>query len=415
MNKNISKIDSARRYLLSLYIFSIPLSVAINNIIFALLMLFWIIWGDKKKTLQIIKENPLVFALYLLFAIFTLSYFWSDNSYEALKIIKKEAFYLALPIFISLMKKDEILLYIKSFLAAMFISEIASYLIFLKIAPPFLSATQFDPVPFMGQTGHISYNPMLVLSIYLLIFLFFKTNEGKLYKIISLLFITTMTINLFITGGRAGQVAFFFMLFLMAMQFFKLNIKSFILTAFAVVAIFFLAYSSSEIFHKRVNLAISEVKNYNSDKKTSVGMRIATWQNSLRIIQDNPILGTGVGDFKRDIEIYSKKYTPDAIMNPQPHNMYLFAWTLSGIFALIALLLIFAVEIKGYFLIDDDYKPIRLALPILFIIIMFSESYLSIHYTKILFLIFSAMLFMDLKWKDLLKKPHQLHHKEYDQ
>jgi len=299
------------------------------------------------------------------------------------------------------MRKDEIESYIKSFLSAMFISEFLSYLIFFKIVPPFLHATIHDPVPFMGPTGHISYNPMLVLSIYLLVFLFFKSKLSGIYKVVSAFFIVTMTINLFITGGRAGQVAFFFMLILMAMQFFRFDFKTFIFTIVAAVSIFFIAYNSSDIFHKRVNLAISDVANYKTNKITSVGMRIATWDNSLRIIKDNPITGTGIGDFVDEVEKYSKKYTPDAKVNSQPHNMYLFAWAHSGVFAFLALLTIFIIEIRAAFVLDDKYKPIRLALPILYLIIMFSESYLSVHYTKILFLIFSAMLFMDLKWRDL--------------
>ncbi len=399
-----AKIDSIRKTLLILYIFSIPLSTAINNILFGFLVLFWIVWGDKRKSLNLIKQNPIVTLFYILFAIFAISFFWSDNIPQATKLIKKESFYLALPIFITLMKKDEIEVYIKSFLSAMFISEFLSYLIFLKITPPFLHATLHDPVPFMGPTGHISYNPMLVLSIYLLVFLFFKSKLSGVYKIVSALFIITMTINLFITGGRAGQVAFFFMLILMAMQFFRFDFKTFIFTIVAAISIFFIAYNSSDIFHKRVNLAISDIKNYETNKKTSVGMRIATWENSLRIIKDNPIMGAGIGDFIDDVKSYSKKYTPNAIMNPQPHNMYLFAWAHSGVFAFLALIAIFVAQIRASFVINDRYKPIRLALPILYLIIMFSESYLSIHYTKILFLVFSAMLFMDLKWRDLAPK-----------
>ena len=398
-----TKVDNARKILLLLYIFSIPLSTAINNILFGILILFWIIWGDKQKTLKLIKDNPIVTMFYLLFFFFAISFFWSDNTTQAIKLIKKEAFYLALPIFMSLMKKDEIESYIKSFLSAMFISEFCSYLIFFKIVPPFLHATAHDPVPFMGPTGHISYNPMLVLSIYLLVYLFFKSKLHGLYKIISAIFIVTMTINLFITGGRAGQVAFFFMLILMAMQFFKFDFKTFISTIVVAVSIFFMAYNGSDIFHKRVNLAISDIANYKTNKVTSVGMRIATWENSLRMIKDNPIKGAGIGDFVNDIEEYSKRYTPDAKVNSQPHNMYLFAWAHSGMFAFLALVAIFIIEIRAAFILDKKYKPIRLALPILYLIIMFSESYLSIHYTKILFLIFSAMLFMDLKWRDLVK------------
>jgi len=398
------KVDLIRKNLLYLYIFTIPLSTAINNLLFGLIILFWIVWGDKKKTLNAIRNNPIVIAFYALFFLFALSLLWSDNKIEGLKLLKKEIFYLALPIFISLMKKEEIKNYIKSFLFAMFISEIFSYLIFFKIIPPILNATVYDPIPFMGPSGHISYNPMLVLSIYLLIYFLFNTKQNPFFKIVSIFFILTMTINLFITGGRAGQVAFFLMVFVRAMQFFKFNLKTFFLTLITVTTIFFISYNSSKIFYDRVNLAISNIKDFKKNQNTSVGRRLATWQNSLRIIKDSPILGTGAGDYKKIMQDYSNKYTPKLKILPQPHNMYLFAWVHSGIFAFISLLLIFIFQIRASFVIEDEYKPIRFALPILYLIIMLSESYLSIHYTKILFLVFSAMLFMELKFSDLKRK-----------
>jgi len=398
------KVDLIRKNLLYLYIFTIPLSTAINNLLFGLIILFWIVWGDKKKTLNAIRNNPIVIAFYALFFLFALSLLWSDNKIEGLKLLKKEIFYLALPIFISLMKKEEIKNYIKSFLFAMFISEIFSYLIFFKIIPPILNATVYDPIPFMGPSGHISYNPMLVLSIYLLIYFLFNTKQNPFFKIVSIFFILTMTINLFITGGRAGQVAFFLMVFVIAMQFFKFNLKTFFLTLITVTTIFFISYNSSKIFYDRVNLAISNIKDFKKNQNTSVGRRLATWQNSLRIIKDSPILGTGAGDYKKIMQDYSNKYTPKLKILPQPHNMYLFAWVHSGIFAFISLLLIFIFQIRASFVIEDEYKPIRFALPILYLIIMLSESYLSIHYTKILFLVFSAMLFMELKFSDLKRK-----------
>ncbi len=395
------KIDNARKILLGLYIFSIPISAAINNILFGFVILFWIIWGDKKETLKLLK-NPLVVAFYTLFAIFTISMLWSDDLKQGLLMLKKEMFYLVLPIFMSLVKKEEIDFYLKSFLAAMFISELSSYLIFFKIVPPFLHATQYDPVPFMGATGHISYNPMLVLSIFLLLYFFFRKDNSSLwFKIISAIFILTMTINLFITGGRAGQVAFFFVAIVAFMQFFKANFKTFFISIFAIIAIFFIAYNSSTIFHNRVNLAIHDVKTFKQNPNTSVGMRLANWENSLRLIKKHPLTGAGIGDYKKDLTYYFKKYTPKAAILPQPHNMYLFAWVHSGLFALLALLSIFAIEFKGYRVLNDEYKPIRLILPTLFLIIMFSESYLSVHFTKILFLIFSAFLFKELNFKKL--------------
>ena len=58
-----------------------------------------------------------------------------------------------------------------------------------------------------------------------------------------------MTINMFITGGRAGQVMFFAMLAILIFQYFNgQKIKSLIAIVLLLPSIFFVAYQSSDLF-----------------------------------------------------------------------------------------------------------------------------------------------------------------------
>ena len=90
-----------------------------------------------------------------------------------------------------------------AFLLAIAFTEILSYLIWFEIIPAFKNATVFNPTPFMS---HVTYNPILAFAIYLVLHkIFFDKKLNKFTFFFYSFIATTMTINMFITGGRAGH------------------------------------------------------------------------------------------------------------------------------------------------------------------------------------------------------------------
>lgn len=376
--------------------FFLPLSVSIGTGLVILIILLWFIEGNFSNKLEIIKNNPITYAFLAFFLVHVLGLLWTENLEWGLKIVKKEWRILAFIILITIVKQQHIKYYIIAFLAAMSISELLSYGVWLEIIPPFKNATVYNPTPFMS---HISYNPFLALSIFVLIYLLFFKNLNKniVSKIISTFFLFTMSINVFITGGRAGQVGFFIMLALAFIFYFKKNIKvAVLLTLFFLPSIFYLAYNTSDIFNNRVNEAKNNLVQLEENRNTSVGQRITFAQNSLKIIKENPLLGVGTGDFKNEYEKINEKYTPEVKTPDQPHNMYTLVLVQTGILGLITLLSIFYMQFKVAFT-KSHYKEIAIALPTLFLVIMLSDSYLLGHYTTLLFVYFSAFLYRDFK------------------
>ena len=386
---NIHNINS---YLYILLGFFLPLSVSIGTAITVLIILLWLIEGNFVQKYTLIYKNPITYAFLAFFLAHVLGLLWSENLEWGLKILKKEWRILAFIIFLTIVKKEHIKYYIFAFLAAMSISEILSYGVWLEIIPPFKNASVYNPTPFMS---HISYNPFLALSIFILIYLLFFKNLDKhiISKIISTFFLLTMTINVFITGGRAGQIGFFVMLGLAFIFYFKKNIKiAILLILFVLPTIFYLAYNISDIFNNRVNEAKNNLLQLEENRNTSVGQRITFAQNSLRIIKDNLLFGVGTGDFKLEYEKINQEYTPELETPDQPHNMYLLVLVQTGIFGLICMLWIFYMQFKVAFT-KKAYKEIAIALPTLFLVIMLSDSYLLGHYTTLLFVYFSAFLY----------------------
>ena len=110
----------------------------------------------------------------------------------------------------------------------------------------------------------------------------------------------------------------------------------------------------------------------------------------------NPIIGVGTGDFPTEYKKANIKNTPKVRATSNPHNMYILILVQLGLIGLISFLSIFYYQIKLSFSGPSRFiRDFRIALPLLFLVIMWSDSYLLGHYTSLLYIYFSAFLYKD--------------------
>ena len=313
------------------------------------------------------------------------------------------------------MQKKYIKHVIFSFLIAIAITEILSYLVWFEILPPFKNAIVSNPTPFMS---HVSYNPILAFAIYLVSHeIFFNKNLSKLKFFLYSFFVIMMTINMFITGGRAGQVMFFASIAILIFQFFNAEkVKSLVIILILIPGIFFIAYQSSNLFQERVDSALKNIVRYeginiNKDhwvKKetiadlasvnTPVGERISYALFSWRIFSENPIIGVGTGDLPMEFERLNAVYSPSMATTSHPHNMYSLISVQLGLVGLVSLFSIFYYQIKLSFKSSSRFiRDVGVALPLMFLLIMLSDSYLLGHYTTLMYIFFSSFLYKDFE------------------
>ena len=280
---------------------------------------------------------------------------------------------------------------------AISITEVCSYLVWFEVIEPFKNATVINPTPFMS---HISYNPILAFAIYLVLHeIFFNKKLTNLVFSFYSFFAISMTINMFITGGRAGQVAFFVMLSILIFQIFdKQRIKSLITIFIVIPGIFFTAYQASDMFQQRVNLAFNQAIEYHPESNNSIGYRITFALNSWKVIKENPIIGIGTGDFPIEYKKINQINTPKLPNTTNPHNMYTLIAMELGVIGLISMLSIFYYQIKLSFNSSNRFiRDVGITLPLLFLVIMWSDSYLLGHYTTLMFVFFSSFLYKDFE------------------
>ena len=391
-------LDKTYQNLLIILAFLMPLTVFGANFIVVVICLLWIFSGNYKSKFNEIIDSKLMLASITFFVLHLVGMIWTEDIRWGWHIIHKMWYFLLFfPILYTITNKKYIKFYISSFLLAISFSEILSYLVWFELIEPIKQATVYNPTIFMS---HIQYNPILAFAIYLVLHeILFNKKLLKLELALYSFFAVSMTFNMFITGGRAGQVMFFAMLAIIIFQYFRTEwLKAIVVILIVTSTIFFTAYQSSTIFHNRVLETISSIENYESNKGTSLGIRIAMTLNSWEVIKKNPILGVGTGDFPLEYKKVNQKNTPDLPNATNPHNMYILILMQLGIMGLVSFGSIFYFQIKQSFLSKNKFiRDVGLTLPLLYLLIMWSDTYLLGHYNSLLFVFFSSFLYKNFR------------------
>jgi O-antigen ligase len=396
-------LDKTYQYLLTSLAFLMPLTVFGGNLIIVIICVLWLFSGNYKSKFNQIINNKLIIASILFYLIHVIGMLWSEDLSWGLHMLHKMWYFLLLfPILYTIVRKDYIISYISAFLLAILITEVCSYLVWFEIIEPFKNATVENPTPFMN---HISYNPILAFAIYLVLHeIFFNKKITNFVFSLYSFFAISMIVNMFITGGRAGQVAFFAMLVVLIIQILdKQRIKSLITIFIVIPGIFFTAYQASDLFQERVNLAFNQALEYQPGSNNSIGYRITYALNSWELIKENPIIGVGTGDFPSEYKKINQIKTPimtsmGLMTTTNPHNMYILIFSQLGAIGLISMLSIFYFQIKLSINSSNRFiRDVGITLPLLFLVIMWSDSYLLGHYTTLVFIFFSSFLYKDFE------------------
>jgi len=324
-------------YTILLYAFLLPFSRAGINIMGGVLFLLWLLEGNFKNKL---KLNATYKTIFLLFAFMVLSYLWSnDYGYANFYTIKYLHYFLLSYIIWTSLKQEFLDKVLTSFISGIFVSEIISYSIFFGFYHK-IGVLSSDPTPFMH---HIEYSFYLVIATIILIDRFFTQKKWNKEKIFSLLFFTTISFNLFIINGRTGQFVYIIILFVMMITYFKLNLKTIIVSLLVGGIGFLFLYKFSPNFHNKFDRSL-EMFDKTISPCSSEGTRVYMIKIGSDIFIHNPIIGVGIGD---TMEVYNKyldskySYAKCSWSFSHLHNQYIQEMVQLGIVGISLLLAIF--------------------------------------------------------------------------
>jgi O-antigen ligase len=383
-------------YSITIFAFFLPLSRAVISFFIVMLPLLWLYEGNLKEKISYIKNNKTLFSFYIYIIFLFLSLLWTQNYHDAIRPLRMLLYTASIAVIATSLKKQYIPTVISAFLLGLFISEIATYGIFFDLWHS-KKATHAFPNPFMT---HLNYSIFLAFGALLLLYRIFSKKYSKKEKILYLLFFLTITGNLFITGGRTGQLAFLVGLFVMSFLHFKVSLKSLAMFLALSAIIYSSGYMLSENFKTRMHEAKSDIERIfvQKDFNSSWGIRVAYWIASANIIQKDPLLGVGIGDFHDAMEQEIKQgnydnlidFVKDFMSKHTPHNQYLLITIQSGFIGLF-FFLYFLYNFFTMKLNDKELKTISILFGTIFVVSFFSDTFLYQQFTLSLFILFLAL------------------------
>ena len=363
-------------YLLIAYAFSFPVSKAATNLFEVLAILLWIIEGNWQEKFMLYKKNLLSIAIALLIGFSLLSILWHGNTEETFKYVAKYRHLLIIFVFYTSFDKKYIQHVLSAFLFGMLISEIVSYGIFFELIH-YKNISPSDPTPFMS---HMTYSSVLAFTSTILLIRLFNSSKLR-QKIIYGLFFITLISNLFINGGRTGQIIFILLIVILFFLYIKSKVKAFVLSTTLLLLIFSVASSLSPNFIERMHLLQSGIENaiYNHNFEESGGARASLWIVGIENFRDNLLLGTGIGKDMDNIKYYSQKnnFNVDFMKDfGDNHNAFITLSVQLGIIGLfISLLLIYSILMLKF--THKENRDMSIMFSITFII--FSLTHNTLH------------------------------------
>ncbi len=374
-------------YLFIGYVFSVPISKAGISLFENLIFIFWILEGRWSYKYDLIKKNKLSLAIISLILVNLIFLPNASSISFGLSYIFKYRHFFIIFVMLTSLKREFITYLFSAFLTGMLISEVLSYGIFFEWWH-YKDILPTDPAPFMSHIGYSIY--LSFTSIILLIYVL-KIDNNLKRKLFYSFFLTTVTINLFINGGRTGQVIYVVSIFIVFFMSFKNKFKAMIIAVTLLTSIFLLAYNFSPVFKSRLNYAISDISKMkqSNDYSHSFSIRVSLWDIGSHKYLDNPILGYGIDNDMKNLKYYCDNlgYSYDILKNfSDNHNTFITIALQIGILGILVMLFIL------YSLYSLKFKTKYFKI----LTIVFTTSFILWGMTGIAFHIMNGMIYFTL-------------------
>ena len=398
-----NKYDKIYFYLFLLLAFSLPLSRAAISLFVLLIIFVWFIEGNFREKFRKIYENKALLVLIAFVIYMDITLLWSHN--VTLKVFASVDYHylLFIPMSYTILKREWTDKILTAFIFGMLASEIVSYGIYFKLWT-YKHVSSADPTPFMS---HVWYSMFLSFTSILLLSRIFSNYYDKKEKLLSIPFFLTVTINLFITGGRTGQVAFLFAIIIMLFIHYKASFKMLFYIIVLIPIIYVTAYLYSNTFQKKVSQTIKSIEKIYSKKDltTSLGIRASYIIISSEILKQNStniIFGVGYNDVHSEIDkilknkIY-KEYKLDEkfIRGHNTHNQYLQLLLQGGVVGCILLFIFFIYIFKATYY-RQEIQDISVLFLVVFLFSSLVDTILELEFPRTLFMVMVSLFFINM-------------------
>ena len=371
---------------------SIPISVALTNILIVLFVFLWLIEGGWSRKLSKIKSIKWVWSLISLAILYMLGLIYGDNHNDSIYVLQRVLLlFFFIPLITTDFKQSTYRYAIITFLITNMISALIAIGINYEIIQPIHQHLKISA--FLQYNYH---NILLSFSSLLSFFLFTKSKSR--YSYLYLIFIVIYSISIFSEAGRAGQLTFNVFFVSYALYFLNKRIKYSLSIIGCLVFVNFYSYNNSGIYKYRLDRLTHTVQHDGIDKNTNQvkakNIRYVFHEESYGLIKKKLFFGYGTGSFASVF----RNTTKSSYMyydHKTPHNNFLYILFELGVIGLLTFLSFFYFQIKDLFSVRI-FRYERLILPLFLIFLMLFDSYLFI-FTITLFYQFMFTIFRGIK------------------
>ncbi len=334
------RADTAGRWAAIALGFSIPISVALDNMLLALVLACWLIGGAFRATPTIVKDNGVVLAALVLYGLLVLGSFYGDRAPgDAGRHLVKYADLLFIPVFVSMFRDPvDRLRAMHALAASLGLVLVLSYLLKFGLVPKnvLMAGDAASPTVFKLRVAH---NILMAFGAFLFASLALNAASavGRLaWACLAVLAVINVTL---MVKGATGYLILGALALLFGYG--CLRARGVGLAAGGLAAVVAILLIVPGPFQQRITGIGAEIGRWQpgARSETSAGQRLEFYRNTLPMIAEHPIIGTGTGSFPK---AYADRIRgTESLETRNPHGEFLHITVQLGLIGLAALVYLF--------------------------------------------------------------------------
>jgi O-antigen ligase len=334
------RADQFARHAVVLLGFSIPLSVALDNILLVLVAMLWLASGAIREKIAAVAANPVAVAALLLFGMLAAGLLYGVRlPGDGPAYLGKYVDLLFVPIFITLFREARAReLALRWFCAAMVLTFVVAELTISGALEtnPWLPRGPGFPGAFKNSVTHGVLAAFAAFVFALLAQREARWPQRLLYAVLA--FVAVKNVMLIAISRTAYLVLALLTLYFFYIQFGKRGLA---IACLVLAVLFAAAYGGAQTFRARIDTVAVEILRWRPDRAShdSVDLRLEWYRRSVNLVREHPLLGSGTGSFPR---VYADAVESTAMVRTtNPHNEYLLIAVQTGLVGLALLLHLF--------------------------------------------------------------------------
>lgn len=393
--------------------FAIPVSTAASNLLFALVIAFFVLSGDFRGKYRALAANPAALAILLFCAAASLGCaYGAGSASEKMASLGKYFTLLMAPLLIPLLAEPQHRIYaLAAFCAAMLLTLVLSYLIYFGWFPPdlLIAVRERDPAAWGAHNPvvfklHITHNFLMAFTVFLLAVAVRHLTSLRLRWLVLGLSILAVGNVLLMVKGRTGYAVLALLAaFFIACRFGR---KGLVAAAVAVLLLGTIAYQGSKAFQERIDITIAQAGAWRpgqSGEQNSISQRLDFYTNSIAIIRDHPLFGVGIGGF--DAAYAERVRGTSMVFSSNPHNQYLMISAQLGLAGLLLLALLYFTYWRQAARLSEPFGQIARGMLLAMLLGNLFNSFMIDFTERMFFAWISGVLFAELSARRVQPDP----------